>query len=199
MKILIPILLSACFGASLHADAPQKESLNKYRQLWTDSIVTDKPVAESVEAAPVVTPLDDYTLGGWTKTQQGYIVSLMNTKDRNQRIIISPQQVIAPKELEHANFQVLDVRSNPMNFRSGEVLVQVGSQKKWIGYDEKFLVLQKPAAQPRQQQNRNTTRQTNNPTPTTIRTNTNRNNTNRNNNNTQRQPRVRRVPTPPTR
>lgn len=138
MKLPLIILLASAACAT--AQAPRKDPLTKYRQLWEQSLVTEKPevVGPGVEKPP--SELDDYVLGGWTQSGQGYLVSLINTKDPKARVAIGPG--IPNKR----GFQVLDVKRDPSNYMSSQVLVQLDGDKKWIGYEEKFLVIQQPPA-----------------------------------------------------
>jgi hypothetical protein len=191
MKNVMMILLVGALLAN--AQAPRKEPLTKYRQLWEESLVTEKPDPPEVveEAAP--SELDDYVLGGWTQTSQGYLVSLINSKNPKERL------TIAPGMPNKGGYQVIDVKRDPLNYKSSQVLIQLGSDQKWIGYEEKFLTLQQP---PAAQQNRNqkaaqqaaqqAARQRNqNQPPNPAAAN------NQQNKPGQRQPRVRRVPVPP--
>ncbi|MBK1833900.1 hypothetical protein [Roseibacillus ishigakijimensis] len=183
MKFTSLILLASVLSVS--AQAPRKDPLNKYRQLWDNSLVTEKPV---VDPGPVEAPpneLDDYVLAGWTQTGNGYLVSLINTKDPKER------QTIAPGMPNEKNFQVLDVKRDPTNYKSTQILITMGPHKRWIGYEDKFLTLQQPPAatpQPAQQQAQP-------PIPTN--NNNARSNNNNNSQENRRQPRVRRVPVPP--
>ena len=189
MKFVFILLLVGSVFAS--AQAPRKNPLTKYRQLWEKSLVTVPPPPPEKEEVEKVTELDDYVLGGWSQTSQGYLVSLINSKNPKERI------TIAPGMPNKGGYQVVDVKRDPMNYKSSEVLIQVGSDQKWIGYEDKFLTLQQPpaarannnaaaqkakAAQQKKQQP---------PMP-------NANSSNKSNQSaTQRQPRVRRVPVPP--
>lgn len=204
MKILVTLLLVGSLAAS--AQGPRKEPLNKYSQLWENSLVTEKPDPPVTTKEQAPNQLDDYVLGGWTQTSQGYLVSLINSKNPKDRL------TIAPAMPNKGGFQVLDVKRDPFNYKASEVLVQVGSDQKWIGYEEKFLTLQQPAAaqQTRNQaanqqaaqraaQQRNgqqRTGQSQPPIPNLNQTNQN-NQQNSGQPRRQRQPRVRRVPVPP--
>lgn len=198
MKILFTLLLAGGVFASIaSAQAPRKDPLTKYRQLWEKSLVTEKPPPPEEEAVEEVSELDDYVLGGWTQTSQGYLVSLINSKNPKERL------TIAPGMPNKGGYQVVDVKRDPMNYKASQVLIQLGTNKKWIGYEEKFLTLQQPpatqqnrnqqaaqqAAQRAAQQNRNQNNQAKPPMPTS----TNKQQTKP----TERQPRVRRVPVPP--
>lgn len=181
MKLVITLLFVGCVVAS--AQAPRKDPLTKYRQLWETSLVTEKPVIEKEAGPPPVSPLDDYVLGGWTQTSQGYLVSLINSKNPKERL------TIAPGMPNKGGYQVIEVKRDPMNYKASEVLIQIGTDKKWIGYEEKFLTLQQPpAATQKNKPPVQRATQTRPPTPTS---------NNSKQPTTQRQPRVRRVPVPP--
>lgn len=190
MKIIgILFLVSASL---LLAQAPRKEPLTKYRQLWEKSLVTEEPVEDKGPVEEPPNELDDYVLGGWTQTSQGYLVSLINTKDPKKR------RTIAPGMPNSEGFLVMDVKRDPMNYKSSQVLIQMGPHQKWIGYEDKFLTLQQPAASQQNNAAQNAARQraaqqrqqqAKPPMP-------NANNTNQKKP-AQRAPRVRRVPVPP--
>lgn len=178
MKILIVLFLTS---SVLLFGEPRKEPITKYRQLWSRSLITIPPTPPEKEAVDETTPLDDYVLGGYTKLQSGYFVSLINTKDRTDRLTISPSVPGSGK------YSVLKVETNPENFSDVRVLIRVGTQEKWIGYDEKFLTLSRPA--PSQEA-----------APTTPQASTPARSGGNNNENSQERPRprVRRVPVPPS-
>ena len=184
MKIALTLLLAGSVVVS--AQAPRKDPLTKYRQLWEKSLVTIPPPPPPPEEKEVISELDDYVLGGWSKTSQGgYVVSLINTKDPKGRI------TIAPGMPNKGGYQVLDVERDPMNYKATKVLIQVGVDKKWIGYEDKFLTLQQPpAAKPATQKPAQNQKQRNPPMPTS-------NSASKPKTATERQPRVRRVPVPP--
>ena len=186
MKIIITFLLAGC--VFVHAQAPRKNALSKYRQLWEKSLVTIPPDPPLPEEEKKVTLLDDYVLGGWTQTSQGYLVSLINSKSPKERL------TIAPGMPNKGGYQVLEVERDPMNYKASRVLIQVGVDQKWIGYEDKFLTLQQP---PAAQKNRGkqAAPQRRNPAVPPL--------PNANNQQAQpakpavRKPRVRRVPVPP--
>lgn len=179
-KLIFAVSLVGVLVSS--ADPPRKDSLTKYRQLWEASLVTVKPVIEAPAPEDETTPLDDYTLGGYTRTTQGYFVSLINTKDPKDRL------TIAPGVPGSQAYEVLEVKTDPSNFTSAQVLIKVGNQQKWLSYDEKHLVLRQPAQAKPAAEPANPT-QVKPPIPTSASNNTSNSQT--------RQPRVRRVPVPP--
>lgn len=191
MKAILPLILAS--SLLCQGEPPRKEPVTKYSQLWTRSLITVPPPPEEKLEEEVTTPLDDYVLGGYTKLKSGYFVSLINTKDRSERLTISSG---SPGS---GPYTVLQVQSNPEDFTEVKVLVKVGNQEKWIGYDDKFLTLSRPAAPApaaapsNQRTNRSSERRNGN-------NNRSRNNNANNNGNEprQRRPRVRRVPVPPT-
>lgn len=184
MKTVLTILLAT--SVLVAAQAPRKDALSKYRQLWEKSLVTIKPDPPEKEVEELPSELDDYVLGGWSQTSQGYLVSLINSKDPKDRL------TIAPGMPNRGGYQVLDVKRDPMNYKSSQVLIQLGANQKWIGYEDKFLTLQQPPATQRNKQAQaaqKAAQQRRTPNPAT--------NSNQQNQSTQRQPRVRRVPVPP--
>ena len=188
-NLFTAILVMLIGGGTLLAEPPAKKSLWKYRKLWEQSLVTKKPVIEE-EKVEEVSELDDYALGGYSKTPQGYFVSLINTKDPKERLTIGPG--IPGSQ----SYEVLKVKADPLNFTKAEVLIKAGGKQKWIAYDEKSLTIRQPAARP-------ASNRPNNNRAANQNQNQQQNNRNANNpaaansNATKRQPRVRRVPVPP--
>ena len=180
MKIISLILLVSCGFAG--ADAPRKQSINKYQQLWKKSLVTVPPPPPIEEPEEVISELDDYVLGAWTKTSQGYLVSLINIKEPSKR------KTIAPGMPNSEGFQVLEVKRDPLDYTASQVLIKLGVNQKWIGYEEKYLVLQQPrqAKQPTNKPKTTNTRQPQQPSSNQRKPSTQ-----------QRKPRVSRVPVPP--
>ena len=193
MKLTLILLLAGSVLAS--AQAPRKDPLTKYRKLWEKSLVTVPPPPPPKEEEEKITPLDDYVLGGWTKTSQGYLVSLINSKNPKERV------TIAPGMPNKAGYQVVEIKRDPLNYKSSEVLIQIGVDKKWIGYEEKFLTLQQPPAaktnknaaakKTATQQAAQRAAQQRGQQPPVPKTNSSSKPA------TERQPRVRRVPVPP--
>lgn len=217
MKLITLFLLVSCSAALGQADP--KESLTKYRELWEESLVTEKPEIVVTEEEEL-SVLDDYVLAGWTQSSRGYVATLINTKNPRERVTVSSGM---PNEF---GFQVIDAKRNPKNYKESQVLVQADQKQKWIGYEDKFLTLQQPpaaqraqnqggknqklnpaqlaaqqaaqkAAQQRaaQQQGQKGGQQNQNRPP--IPTNNSNGSSNSQGSSTQRQPRVRRVPVPP--
>ena len=205
MKIISFFLFAS--ATALLAQGPRKEPYTKYRKLWEQSLITEKPIVKP-EDEELPSVLDDYVLAGWTQTTQGYVVSLINTKDPKGRLTIAPGMPNAGR------FQVVEVKTNPLQYKESQVLVKVGDDEKWIGYEDKYLTLQQPPsarkptsnqssrqqtpqqrqaqqrqAQPRQTQQRQVPIPTNNSNASRRRSGQG--------SSTQRTPRVRRVPTPP--
>ena len=186
MKLAFTLFLAGAVMAS--AQAPRKDALNKYRQLWEKSLVTIPPPPPEKEEEEKITELDDYVLGGWSSPAPNqYVVSLINTKDPKARITISPGMP------NRGGYQVLEVERDPMNYKATKVLIQLGVDRKWIGYEDKFLTLQQPpAAKPPVKK---PTAQKPTPKPNQQPPIPGANNSNKPA--TTRQPRVRRVPVPP--
>lgn len=180
MKLISLILIAS--SLAVVAEAPRKDPLTKYRQLWEKSLVTLPPDPPIVDPVPEESELDDYVLAGWTQTSQGYLVSLINTKDPKLR------KTIAPGMPNSEGYQVLEVKRDPMNYKASEVLVKVGSNQKWIGYEDKYLTLQQPRQAPKKPTNQKQPITQKPPIPTSNQ---------KKNTSTERQPRVRRVPVPP--
>lgn len=151
MKIISLILLASC--SILFGQADSKKPLSKYRQLWEKSLVTVPPDPPDPDGEDEESVLDDYVLGGWTQTTRGYVVALINTKNPKDRLTIAPG--LPNKE----GFKVVDTKRDPSDYKSSRVLVQAGTKKKWIGYEDKFLTIQQPPAAQRRNTNQTANQQ----------------------------------------
>jgi hypothetical protein len=182
------VMLVALGAASLFAGPPKKQPIGRYVSLWTNSPFTVKPDEEPPEEVP--NALEDYVLTGVSKLPEGYFVVLMNKKKREERVRI------APNDPNDAGFEVVKVTQDPYDYMKTEVEIAVGGGKTGlVTYEEKYLALKTPA--PQKKPTPNQTSSTRRPTPTipgmkpgTTPTRTS---------STGSSPRVRRVPTPPSR
>ena len=163
----------------LAAGAPKKQPIGRYVSLWTNSPFTVKPEIEAPEELP--NALEDYVLTGVSKLPDGYFVVLMNKKKRDERIRI------APNDHNAAGFKVVNVKQDPYDYMKTEVEISVGGGRTGVvTYEEKFLAVKTAAPQKKPTPAR--------PTPTAPRPPTSVNPSVK-----KPAPRVRRVPTPPTR
>lgn len=208
MRWVLPIVF--LITGHLIAGPPQKYPLTKYRSMWEQSLVTEKPPPPEKEEVEDTTALDDYALSGWTQTEGGYFVTLINQKNPTERLTVSPG---LPSPPGLPPIKVVRVDQNPNDFMSAKVVFDVGGKQKTIGFEEKLLTLRNnapkaPAANNRNnrnnqqqrnqaQQNRNANANNNANAKPPIPTNANNSSNNNSSSARRRTPRVRRVPTPP--
>ena len=178
--------LSLCLP--LAAQVPKKQPLGRYSELWTKSAFTIPPVKEVVEVEEE-NPLEEYTLAGACEVQGGWFVVLINKKERDKRIRLHPG------EENEEGFEVMKVERGSCYL---ETRVEIKNRSGKIGaveYDEKFIVLKKatpkapvgnkPTVKPGQRP----------PTPQRTATPTKRPTSS----SSAGKPRVRRIPSPPSR
>jgi hypothetical protein len=182
------VMLVALGAAGVFAAPPKKQPIGRYVSLWTNSPFTVKPDPVVPEEAP--NALEDYVLTGVSKLPEGYFVVLMNKKKREERIRI------APNDQNEAGFKVVKVTQDPYDYMKTEVEISVGGGKTGlVTYEEKYLALKTPA--PQRQPTNKPNSSSGRPTPTIpgMKPGT----TPTRPTSTGSSPRVRRVPTPPSR
>ncbi len=114
------------------AAPPKKPKLVQFSRLWVSSPFTIKP---TVQGQVPVSPLErDWSLGGISPFGSGYSVTIINKKNRKERIRFIPGY-------ETRGFKLLEVKQNPQSYKLSKVLIMKGGQKGWIGYDEKVVKL----------------------------------------------------------
>ena len=123
--ILAALFLSFGITAVVSADPPKKPRLTKYTRLWTNSPFTIKP---EVKPKAAESPLErDWMLGSISPSGEGYTVTLINKKDRKNRIRFIPG---VPSD----GYELLDVKQDMQNPENSRVEISKGSQKAWITY-----------------------------------------------------------------
>lgn len=133
--ILIITLSSMIWGA---ATPPRQPSLGQFTRLWTNSPFTIKP---TVEAPVIASPLErDWTLASISPSKNGYSVTLMNKKNRKERIRFIPG-------FSSGNFKLHEVKPDANSPKNSKVLIsKSGGTKAWIGYDEKLIKVRQSKA-----------------------------------------------------
>ena len=134
---LLSFLLCAVTAATLQADEPPETFIpSRYYDLWRNSPFTDPPPEEVKE--DIKNDLDDWVLMGVRKYKDRQIVTVVNSKDRAQRIEVPSRDA---NELGLAILEVKMARS----FLNTEVHLQKGPHRGWVQYDPKFLVVKRAA------------------------------------------------------
>jgi hypothetical protein len=132
MKALALLVL---FALPLSAGAPKKPLPSRYTPLHTSSPFTT-PAPPVTNNAPVVNPLEDWTLGGVTKFPDGYFVILMNKKKPDEKTIIQPGI--------HSEFEVIEVLDGGMDYTATTVKLKYGSSTGTVSFDKKMLTVKSP-------------------------------------------------------
>lgn len=132
----VGILVSLVLPAA--ADPPRKPSVAQFSKLINESPFTIKP--PPAERTPVGTPLErDWMLGSIRPGKNGYSVTLINRKDRKNRVRFIPG-------FSAGEFKLLEVRQDPNDGLKSRVRVQKGNLTAWLTYDEKLIKVRSSAA-----------------------------------------------------
>lgn len=114
------------------AAPPKKPNMGLFTKLVSSSPFTIKP---EKEVAVQESPLErDWSLASISPSGKGYSVTLMNKKNRKDRIRFIPG-------FSAGEYKLLEVKQDAKSRKNSKVYVQKGSQKAWISYDEKALQL----------------------------------------------------------
>lgn len=113
------------------ARPPKKPRYSDYSKLVTNSPFTIKQV--TIRGPVQVSPLErDWMLGGISPSGDGYSVTLINKKNRKDRVRFIPG-------FSSGAFKLLEVKQSSKSYKDSRVLVSKDGQKGWIGYDEKLI------------------------------------------------------------
>lgn len=124
---LMFVLVSA---GEAFAAPPKKPKLGQYTRLWTNSPFTIKP---EVKKAGKESPLErDWMLGSIRRSGAGYSVTLINKKDRKDRVRFLPG-------VAANGFELLEVKQNAKDTKSSQVKIRKGTQEAWITYDAELV------------------------------------------------------------
>lgn len=134
---LLSLLFCAVTAATLQADEPPETYIpSRYYDLWRSSPFTDPPPVEEKEE--VKNDLEDWVLMGVRKYKDSQIVTVVNSKDRAQRV------EIPGSDANELGFAILEVKM-ARSFLNTEVHLQKGPHRGWVQYDPKFLVVKRAA------------------------------------------------------
>ncbi len=131
MKLISSLLLFATAAIAL-GEPPKNLSPSRYNDVFRKSAFTDEPEPEIKEAE--VSDLPDWTLVGVSKLSNQWTVTLLNTKNREERVTIPSMTA------NQMGFSILEVKYNP-NYLKTEVRVKKGRADGWVVFDPQFLVL----------------------------------------------------------
>ncbi len=132
--MLVCLLLSA---VALQARPPVQPKSHQFNRLIQFSPFTIKPAKE----APVtVSPLErEWSLGSIRPSGDTYAVTLINKKDRKNRVRFLPG-------FSSGEYRLLEVRQDVKSPKMSKVLVQRGTQKGWVVYDAKVVAVRTSSA-----------------------------------------------------
>jgi len=136
MKTILTTLISTIALSSVLADVPENYPPSRYIDLYRNSAITDEPEPEIIEKEDP--KLDEWTLVGLRKYHGNYEVTILNTKDRTNRLVIP-----STKATEEG-FAIKEV--NYKRALQSEVTLQKGSATGVVSFDPKYLVLKAVAA-----------------------------------------------------
>jgi hypothetical protein len=129
------ILLATACGLGLclqlHAEVPRQLPLSRYARLWKDSPLTTKPLVQEAVKGPG--PLDEWALGGIGEVGGGFLLTLFNRTNPQEKRIIEPNN--------NLGFEVIQVRRVPDKPRATEVELRYKGQTGWVRYDESLLAI----------------------------------------------------------
>lgn len=133
----VTLLLPFVLVQAVLADPPRKPNYQQFAKLANQSPFTIKPDPKAPE--PSMTPLErDWMLGSIRSVGGGYSVTLINKKDRKERIRFAPG-------FKSGDFKLLEVKQDTNKSLNSRVYVRRGSQTAWLTYDEKLIKI-KPSA-----------------------------------------------------
>ncbi|MCP5536658.1 MAG: hypothetical protein H7A51_10560 [Akkermansiaceae bacterium] len=128
---LITSALSIAMAGIATATPPKKPNLAQFNTLIDRSPFTIKPAP--TQPGGVTTPLErDWMLGSIRPSGNGWSVTLINKKDRKERIRLIPG-------FSAGDFQLLEVKQDPRSEENSRVHIRKGSLTGWITYDEKLI------------------------------------------------------------
>lgn len=126
------LTLAATVGMAglLVAKPPVKPVYSQFNGLVARSPFTIKP--DPVRPTSVSPIERDWMLGSIRPSGNGWSVTLINKKDRKDRVRLIPG-------FSAGDFQLLEVKQDPRSQENSKVRVRKGSVTGWITYDEKLI------------------------------------------------------------
>ena len=124
------LFVSVWIVGSASAAPPRKPMASQFSKLITSSPFTIQP---SSDGSFVSSSLErDWMLGSIRPSGDGWSVTLINKKNRKQRIRLLPG-------FDADGFKLLDVSQDLQNSENSRVQVSKGGEEAWITYDEKLI------------------------------------------------------------
>jgi len=133
------LLIAFASGSLLRAEVePENYRTERYRSLIDNSPFTD-PI--KTVAPPIIKELPNWSLIGVRKYRSEQFATVVNLKDRSQRI------EIPGADAEELGFRLLEVEV-ARSFLETRVRVQKGKEIGWLEYRSKLLIPQRSPQQP---------------------------------------------------
>ena len=129
MKLLTISIFTAMTSVMCAEKAVELYGIDRYWELVKNSPFTD-PVEKSGTPGPDELP--NWSLVGVRKYRDEQFVTVVNLKDRKQRVTIPGE------EASKLGFRILQV-DVARNFLDTKVEIQLGEETGWLEYDPKFL------------------------------------------------------------
>lgn len=124
------LCVSVWIAGSASAAPPKKPMASQFSRLVSNSPFTIQPSSSgSFQSSPLER---DWMLGSIRPSGDGWSVTLINKKNRKQRIRLLPG-------FDADGFKLLNVSQDLKNSENSRVQIGKGSQKAWISYDQKLI------------------------------------------------------------
>ncbi len=136
---LMTVLMGLMFVDVSFATPPRKPSASQFSVLVSRSPFT---IRASSSVSRVTSPLEkDWMLGSIRPNTdgKGWAVTLINKKDRKNRVRFLPG-------FSADGFELLEVDQNMADPKASKVRVRQGSQTAWISYDENLIKVRSSAS-----------------------------------------------------
>lgn len=142
---LFSILAVSLAAGTASAEPPKKPPLTTYTKLWSDSPFTTKPPPAAMKEED--SAMADWTLGGVSEVDGGYMVTLLHKKNAGESMIIRPrniQKVTADaiewlKPGDPGTFKLDRVEYGKGGWKDISVHLMAGTRSGVVRFDEKNL------------------------------------------------------------
>ncbi|MCW1886456.1 hypothetical protein OKA04_17085 [Luteolibacter flavescens] len=145
MKTIAFLTLLVSGTAAFAAGPPVKKPVSSYMHLSQNSPFTTKPVIEP--PIRVDTTFDDWSLGGVSEVEGGYMVTLVHKKNQGETQVIRPRGTVHKLKDEMKwiepgatdNFKVDRVTYGKTSWKDTTVQVSIGGKTGTMKFDDKQL------------------------------------------------------------
>ncbi|QJE94230.1 hypothetical protein [Luteolibacter luteus] len=146
MKALPFSIFAVSLAAGIaSAEPPKKPPLTTYTKLWSDSPFTTKPPPAAAKEED--SAMADWTLGGVSEVEGGYMVTLLHKKNAGESMILRPKNIqkITADEIEWlkpgdpGTFKLDRVEYGKGGWKDITVHLVAGARSGVVRFDEKNL------------------------------------------------------------